>query len=452
MHCSGTIVCFSGKSAYEVRPLLPFNLCLLSPYRDATACHIFTGTHRSLIENFILPYVPGPAANLVLVIDDSVYVSGQLEWVEAYDRKYREVMQKLGLGVQEPDQDLRKSFLASTKGEILGYWLNSVDKTWMVAQSKVDDILRQCDKMFSGPTTLKTFQKIQGKMADLGKLSPVIKTKLMVISHELARAAKYFWKQNSLKESDQLLRHWLSGRALEDLTYLRAVTAQIRHHPLPMVDPRPYKPLSGQVVVYVDASGDLDCKAYCGVLITRGSLHPSDIALSYELPSLFLESLDTRGKYNFHNSMLLELLSLLALVTELGPELSGRSVLFVTDSLSLVTLMHNHRVPDGPNTMYALQTLQEAAREIRTEIRVHWKRRRSCLWTKAADDLSHAHHHKLPWKKMPGASFKELFFPPPIQQALLEAAFDPASGFPSLRDKVKNYWNELGWCTRFWHY
>ena len=51
--------------------------------------------HRALIDNFVLPYVPGSEKNLVLVIDDSIFISSEEEWVEAYDARYREVLGRL---------------------------------------------------------------------------------------------------------------------------------------------------------------------------------------------------------------------------------------------------------------------------------------------------------------------------------------------------------------------
>ena len=66
--------------------LLVLTLCCFS---------IFTAVHRALIDNFILPYVPGSARNLVLVIDDSIHISADKDWVTAYDTRYREVLHRL---------------------------------------------------------------------------------------------------------------------------------------------------------------------------------------------------------------------------------------------------------------------------------------------------------------------------------------------------------------------
>ena len=431
------------------------DLCLL--FGDATAAHIFTAVHRAIIENFVLPYVPGSRKNLVLVIDDSIYIAGNSSWVIQYDQRYRHVMQRLNLGVQEHDPDLRKTFHVSPKGEVLGYWLCAETRTWTVAQSKIDDFLRQADKLMNPtdlqetrPATLTTLQKVQGKLADMSKLNPFLATKLMIISGELNKAVSDFAWENDLHEKDQKPRQWLSGRAKQDLQYLRAIVAQLRNHPLPMADPRKYQPISAQILIYCDASGILGEKAYCGVLVTRGSLHPQDIALAYEIPHCFLEAFDMERKCNAANSMLLELLSLLATVTDLGPELTGKTVMFVTDSLSLTWIMDNGRVPNSPNVGYALQALLEAAREIQTTIKVKWKARRSCTWTSAADDLSHAHFFKLPRDKMPGVICKELKLPPPLLGSLLQAALQPDQGLADLRDNIKNHWMSLGWCQRFW--
>ena len=401
--------------------------------------------------------MPGSKRNLVLVIDDSIFISGDHSSVEQYDKRYRHVMRTLNLGVQEHDPALRKSFLPSSEGEVLGYWLSATTRTWTIAQTKIDDFLRQADKLMNPTTlqevrktTLTTLQKVQGKIADMAKLSPFLATKNMVISAELNQAVSNFNSENYEHEKNQQHRSWLTPRAKQDLQYLRAVVAQLRNFPFPMTDPRRYQPISAQVTVYCDASGALSEKAYCGVLITRGSLHPQDIALAYEIPHSFLDTFDTMKKCNASNSMLLELLCLLATVVDLGPELTGRSIMFITDSLTLTTIMDNERVPDSPNVNFALQTLKEAAFEIQTSLRVKWKPRRSCTWTKAADDLSHAHFHKLPKNMMPGVACSKLPLPQPILTSLLQAAMHPHQGLPTLRDAVIKHWKTLGWCQRFW--
>ena len=102
---------------YRFGKALFMDLCLL--FGDCTAAHIFTGktqpralvdlfantnitpgTHRAIIENFVLPHIRGHRKNLILVVDDSVFVAGNLQWVEEYNARYREVMGKLNLEVR----------------------------------------------------------------------------------------------------------------------------------------------------------------------------------------------------------------------------------------------------------------------------------------------------------------------------------------------------------------
>ena len=70
------------------------DLCLL--FGDGNAAHIFTATHRAIIENFVFPHITGAENNLVLVVDDSVYISGDPAQVEEYNKRYRYVLNKLG--------------------------------------------------------------------------------------------------------------------------------------------------------------------------------------------------------------------------------------------------------------------------------------------------------------------------------------------------------------------
>ena len=359
---------------YKIGKALFMELCLC--FGDDTAAHIFTATHRAVIENFVFPFIPGPLRHLVLVIDDSIFISRNKKWVEAYNTRYREVMLKLNLEVKPHDPGLRKTFFPSQEGEILGYWVNMKNLTWSIALNKVQDILRQVDKILNPadhtkqyPVTLRTLQRVEGKLADLAKLSSHIRIRLMMISHELARAVSRWPCENDLPESRQTSRKWLSDRAAQDLLYLRAIIAQLPSHHLPLQDPRRPKPLSAGLIIFCDASGILTSTAYCGVLITRGPLHPHELALAYEIPNAFLTTQDEKN-FNCYNTILLELLSVLATVLEFGPLLRHRKVLFITDCLALVAIFHNRRVPNGKNAAYALQALLEAAEEWHITLKV----------------------------------------------------------------------------------
>lgn len=94
---------------YRIGNALFVELCLC--FGDASAAHIFTGTHRAIIENFVLPFIPGLKKNLVLVVDDSIYVAGDRTWVEAYNLRYRQVMEQLNLEVSSPHQPLDYNML-----------------------------------------------------------------------------------------------------------------------------------------------------------------------------------------------------------------------------------------------------------------------------------------------------------------------------------------------------
>ena len=319
-------------------------------------------------------------------------------------------------------------------------------------------MLRQVDKLIDPtnlqtdiPATLNTLLKVEGKFADFAKLSALIKIKLMSVSHDKNQGVSKHQHDNRLHEDQQPKRLWLTLQAKQDLRFLRALAANIMEHKLPLEDPRKQNSLSAEVVVFCDASGDIRRPAYCGALITRGSLHPHDIALSYALPYIFLTAKDSVN-YNHHNTILLELLSILATVLELGPILSGRSIMFVTDSLSLVAVMRNNRVPDGTNAALALQTLLELTVEAQISLRVKWKRRNSCTWTTAADTLSHAAFTSLPLQRMPNLACRKLPFPEPLQHTLMQAALNPPNGFPALKQRTEDFWRAKNWHQRLWAY
>ena len=463
---------------YRFGDALFMELCLC--FGDATAAHIFTATHRAIIEIFVLPFISGSPNDLVLVVDDTVYVSGDDKHVHDYNNRYRHVMRTLKLEVKEHDPNLRKCFHPSTKGEVLGYWLDSESMTWTIADSKIADALRQTDKIINPrnlledkPVTLKQIQKVQGKFADFAKLSPLLRTANMLISCELAHLQRRLYRQNVLPEHKQSRVCLLSYKARQDLAFLRAVIASIKSFNLPLVDPRPVTLETGDVNVFCDASGDISQPAYLGLLITHGPVLNRTVALSYLLPPPFLLADDpypasaytttTRPRKNHHNSFLLELLCILVYLVDLGPALRGTSVTFTSDSLNLARVTHKQKSPKGRFTCLTLQTVYELAEELQITFKVHWKPRNSCPYTTAADALSHAHFHKLPTTLLaaPPCPKSETPRPPyhtsvslpePVQQALLHAAASPETGFQDLTTLIKTEWRNNGWCRNRWRH
>ena len=463
---------------YKFGDALFMELCLC--FGDATAAHIFTASHRAIIEIFVLPFISGSPNDLILVVDDTVYISSNEKHVHEYNDRYRHVMHTLKLEVKEHDPNLRKCFHPSTKGEVLGYWLDSESMSWTIAAPKIADALRQTDKIINPenlledkPVTLKQIQKVQGKYADFAKLSPLLKTANMLISCELAQLQRHLYKQNDLPDHKQSKVCLLSHKARQDLAFLRAVIASIKTHNLPLLDPRPINLETGDINVFCDASGDTSQPAYLGLLITHGPIIDRTLALSYLLPTPFLLADDpypasayttpTRPQKNHHNSFLLELLCVLVYLVDLGPAFRGTTVTFTSDSLNLARITHKHKSPKGRFTCLALQTAYELAEELQTTFKIHWKPRNSCPYTTAADTLSHAQFHKLPTPLLtappgPGSNtpkpprYATVPLPNPIQRTLLHAATSPKAGFQDLTNLIKAEWRSNGWCQNRWKY
>ena len=458
---------------YRFGDTLFAELCLC--FGDATAAHIFTATHRAIIEVFVLPFISGPPNDLVLVVDDSVYVNGNEAWVHEYNDRYRYAMKTLKLEVKEHDENLRKCFHPSAKGEVLGYWLDSEAMTWKVASTKVSDVLRQTDKIINPadlledkPVTLKQVQRVQGKFADFAKLSPLLKTFNMVVSCELAQLQRLYYRQNHWPEHKQSRSCLLSLKARKDLAFLRAVISSIETHNLPLVDPRPVNLELGAIQIFCDASGDTAQPAYLGLLLTHGPVLRRTLALSYLLPHSFLLAKDpypvagpSGSRHNYHNSFLLELLCILVYFVELGPVFRGVPVTFTSDSLNLAIVAGKHSTPKGRYACLALQAVHEMAEELQVVFKIHWKPRNSCPFTKAADTLSHANFHQLPAQLLtappsPGSTTPKPHFgskvalPGPILETLQEASSAPLQGFETLTDLIKTEWRARGWCKNRW--
>ena len=463
--------------AYRFGNALFVELCLC--FGDATAAHIFTATHRAIIDAFVLPFISGSPDDLVLVVDDTVFVNGNEDWVHEYNNRYRYVMAKLKLDVKQHDDNLRKCFHPSTKGEVLGYWLDSEAMSWKISDTKISDALRQTDQVINPndiqenkPVTLKQIQRVQGKFADFAKLSPLLKTLNMLVSCELAQLQRKFYKQNEWPEHKQSKSCLLSLRARHDLALLRTIISSIKNHNLPLIDPRPTSLEVGAINVYCDASGDTSQPAFLGLLITHGPVLDRTLALSYPLPLPFLLANDPypanwtpnmEPRRNFHNSFLLELLCILVYFAELGPIFRGASVTFTSDSLNLALVTQKRSTPRGRYACLALQTVQEMAEELQSDFKIHWKPRNSCPFTTAADALSHASFHQLPAQLLtapppPGSTSPKphlsavVNLPESVQLTLQHATTDPDHGFEDLTDRIKTEWRARGWCRNRWRF
>lgn len=444
---------------FQVYKIGKSEFCELSLcFGDNNACHLFTFAHRSLIENFIFPFIKGDQRWLSLVVDDSIYIAPENKpgLAHEYNTRYKLVMETLHFTAKPHDINLRKSFNPSQQGEVLGVWVNTRLLSWTIHDNKISDILRKIDlavnphniqdKLFF---TLKTFQRIHGKIADLAKLCPLMKIKSMIIARELAAYEAKLQDENILPESSQKTICSLTHRAKQDMIFIRAMIAKLGTLNLPLIDPRNHIYFSASISVFTDASGDMENQAYLGSLVIHNSMFPDDIAFAYPLPKPFLRMKDRRG-LNGNNTILLELLAVLVTVLEFGPAFSNKSVLFTTDSLNLVVVMNNHREPHGFYTNLALQALLEAAYEANIEIRMRFKERNSCPLTSAADALTHANFHLLPTDLLHNVRCRTLPLPDSIHLTLHEASLQVGAGFPLLRDRIRKEWSTRNWNKHLW--
>ena len=239
--------------------------------------------------------------------------------------------------------------------------------------------------------TLKTFQKVLGKIGYLVMLCSNLRSACAILNIEKARFEKHFHSENELPGRKQMKVAFLSLRARKDLKDIRAVLASIREHPLPLENYKIHKYLAADIFFCGDASGkidDLQYPAALGVYIPL-QIQTEALALSYILPRKWLLSRDEARGQNKSNSVLLELLSLITPLVEFPEKFRNKSVNFQTDNMALSQL-YLSMSPQGEATAYVLRALNFVTQALNIRLQIEWKRRRSDQVSKIADDLTHS--------------------------------------------------------------
>ena len=455
---------FDMTSAYKFIPiskeqyrLQAIKLCggvfidLKLSYGDATACHYYSFFHKLIQDAFVFSTIKTPKNLVTICIDDSTIAvpSKSKQWAVDYGERYKLIMKEIGAGTKEPDPLRLKCFELETSGEVLGAWLDSSNLTWSLSDAKIADILEKIELIVDSwnMTTLKvvklkTLQRVIGKIGALAGLCTNLKSAMSIINIEKARFEKALSEENKLPEKLQSSMVFLSPRAREDLIKIRAVLACLREHPIPLESHKKQANLTSDLYFCGDASGQTDLlwPAALGVFIPQ-QIHNEAYALSYVLPRKWLIARDWTSK-NYDNTVLLELLSLLSPIVEFPQLFYNRMVHFQTDNLAL-SQIYRSMWPQREPTAYFLRALNFVTQALNINLNIIWKKRRTDIVSKVADDLTHANFNMVPGTVR---NRRVSTLPDPILSTLVRSCKPECHEYHLVVTKIKTFWMERQVC------
>ena len=359
------------------------------------------------------------------------------------------IMKKIGAGTEDPDPLRLKCFELETSGEVLGTWLDSSNLTWSLSEAKIADILDKIELIVDSRNMtmikivkLKTLQRVIGKIGALAGLSTNLKSAMSIINIEKARFEKALSEENKLPEKFQSNMVFLSPRAREDLIEIRAVLACLREHPIPLESYKEQANLTSDLYFCGDASGQTDLRwpAALGVFIPQ-QIHNEAYALSYVIPRKWLIARDWTSK-NYDNTVLLELLSLLSPIVKFPQLFHNRMVHFQTDNLAL-SQIYRSMLPQREPTAYFLRALNFVTQALNINLNIIWKKRRTDIVSKVADDLTHANFTMV---RGTVRNRRVSTLPDPILSTLIRSCKPECHEYHLVVSKIKTFWRERQDC------
>ena len=375
-------------------------------FGDATACHYYSFFHTITQEAFVFSVIDTPKDLVTICVDDSSIVVPEIaiDWAVQYGNRYKEVMDLIGAGTKPSDPERRKCFELKNDGEVLGVWINTKTMTWSLSTPKLSDILEKIDMLVDpkDATTikvvkLKELQKVVGKIVDLAMICSNLKSAMAILNIEKARFEREFHDENEKPLAGQQKIAFLSPRAREDLLVIRSVLACIQEYPIPLENHERNVNRGAEVFFCSDASGliaNINAPAALGVYIPQQGEIQS-LALSYILPRKWMLSRNEDREQNADNTVLLELLALISPIVEFPNLFRNKAVSFQTDNLALSQL-YKSLWPNKESTAYFLRALNFVTQALNVKLSIEWKRRRSDLFSRVADDLTHSKFDTVP--------------------------------------------------------
>ena len=187
-----------------------------------------------------------------------------------------------------------------------------------------------------------------------------------------------------------------------------------------------------------DASGlvtDINAPAALGVYIPQ-QMDTQPLALSYILPRKWLLSRNEGRELNANNTVLLELLALIVPIVEFPELFRNKAVSFQTDNLALAQL-YKSLWPNKESTAYFMRALNFVTQALNIKLSIEWKKRRSDLFSRLADDLTHSRFDKVPTNCR---NRRVSTLPDPILEILMNSCKHVSHSYHKVVITVTEFW------------
>ena len=384
-----------------------------------------------------------------MVVDDVIAISspGQPDdTLSSFDQAYTSTMNQIGLKTKKHDPSGFKAFRNLTRGEILGFVVDTPTLTWNLGEEKRAKIIQAIEESYDKHhldrtvrITLKTAQRAFGKLNALAACWRTAKPWLLFINKDISRYIIAHPNINTTPKQYQPRDFAFCPQARRDLHLLRAILVTQRNNWIPLTDPYRSPPSVFDLCIFTDASGQVDhspedLPPALGIVIpTQPNVESR--AAAFPLPMEFLLAQDDKT-YNHHNSMLLECLAILTAIVRWPEAFRRKSVLATTDNISLVYIYQSSR-PRGIYMSHLIRTLFIITDRLQCNLHLTWQPRRSHQYDKLADDLTHQNFGTTP-ADITHRTVEQL--PPPILKTLVNSVIFQNHEFGHLWPRIIQYW------------
>ena len=166
------------------------------PFPDKQACHRFSRVHSCIIRHMVLPQCNTQRHNVEMVVDDVVVINPahQPDTLAAFDEAYSTTMERIGLKTKPADPTGFKAFRELTRGEVLGFIIDTETLSWNFGLEKRDKIILALEATYNKHDinrpvliNLKTAQRAYGKLNAITACWTHIKAWLIFISRDIGK-------------------------------------------------------------------------------------------------------------------------------------------------------------------------------------------------------------------------------------------------------------------------
>ena len=332
-------------------------------------------------------------------------------------------------------------------------------RTWWAPQKKLNDLSETLDELVDKDNpenarafTVNQFERGLGILENFSQLSLIGRTLLLVPVAEMAFYLARFWKENFKKPSLQTEYCTLSAYARLNILRLRALLVISPTFPLPMEDPRTLSLTStgADIALFSDASGkpkeitDPNYAPTClGVYWPATEAGKKSRAYSFPLPYSFLAGYaiskgQGKSRKVLDQTVLLELLPVIAIILQHPAEFKGKTVMLSTDNQTTVNLYQTCSAKKV-YTAYFLECLFFIIGTLDIKLFMKWRRRRSTQAMCAADDLTHGRLTN----PGPEVDCRVLQLPPPLHKVVHGTLSYHSHCLDTLRSEVMNYLSDI---------